>query len=202
MSGGGARLSGRLRPPARRGNGAIGGALDRESPLADRSPSTGEVACHKGEARTDAPTKVPLRLPRLGEIGAEKVSSHAITATTMRQYCQEGVTSPGYGEVRQTSRVADKHTPEDLLMAQRARAWVRKEQADLGLSQNAMATKLGLKSGTFSRYMTSNRLPPIGFILRIRHRLHVDAKLLLDSDPVQRRNPNKEPAPSSQSAGT
>jgi transcriptional regulator with XRE-family HTH domain len=98
--------------------------------------------------------------------------------------------------------MAEKHTPEDILMAKRARAWVKKEQAELRLSQNAMARKLGLKSATLSRYMTSNRLPPIGLILRIRDRLHVDAKLLLDTDPVPSRRLSEESSTSSQPAGT
>jgi transcriptional regulator with XRE-family HTH domain len=52
------------------------------------------------------------------------------------------------------------------------------------ISQNEMARRMRLSSGTFSKYMAGERIPSCGFVLRaFRALTEVKAVQLLDEDP-------------------
>ena len=76
-------------------------------------------------------------------------------------------------------------TSEDRELAERVCGWIRYELAQNMVSQNEMARRMRMGSGALSRYMSGERTPACGFVLKAARALHsvTTAQLLFESPP-------------------
>lgn len=71
----------------------------------------------------------------------------------------------------------------DKIAMRRIRAHVRAYQAESGASQNEVATRCQMTSGTFSKIMTSDRGTEVGNVLKLLLGLGLTATKLLEENP-------------------
>lgn len=97
----------------------------------------------------------------------------------------------GYG------RGVPKRKSEDRELSARICKWIRAEAEARKVSQNEIGRRMGIGSGTLSKYMTGERIASVGFLLMAARELKIPSLVqLVFEDPQAKSTAPPPPAAS------